>query len=547
MSRSVTLVRICLFFVIALAYWPAARAETCSAPPEVAVDTRLTPNADAYTNLGNWYADHHQFDCAIDAFRSARKLEPGSAHIRYLLGLSLYMAGRPAEAAEPLQESVNADPTVLKPHLILASVLAEQGKVQAAEAQWEAALKLDPSSVMARDGLCKSLLAQGQSEPVINLLSGSRPDETLTLDLVEALELESRLQAAADILTRALKLYPSSHALVYAMVTVQVKLQHPEEGARIAENFMKAHPGDFAAQKLYLNTLEFNADPSVARPIAYKLLASAPHDAELLYLTGIDDCLAGDYPKARTHLEGALAADPNRYSDSYNLRYYLGTALFELNDYHGAIEQIQKALASQPADHSDRKPQARFELAMALRNLGETQQARDQMKLFEQEKQASENRTLAQQKAFTGNQDMARGEPQKAAEHYREALEVTPDDANMQYKLALALDSAGDLPSERAALEHAIAIDPTFALAQYQLGYVESQQGDLPSAELQFRHAVEAAPGYTKAWISLAATLGMESRFPDAQQAVTHALQLAPRDPEALELRSQLAKAEGRP
>jgi hypothetical protein len=39
----------------------------------------------------------------------------------------------------------------------------------------------------------------------------------------------------------------------------------------------------------------------------------------------------------------------------------------------------------------------------------------------------------------------------------------------------------------------------------------------------------------------------MESRFPDAQQAVTHALQLAPRDPEALELRSQLAKAEGRP
>jgi tetratricopeptide (TPR) repeat protein len=277
------------------------------------------------------------------------------------------------------------------------------------------------------------------------------------------------------------------------------------------------------------------------------LLASAPHDAELLYLTGIDDCLAGDYPKARTHLEGALAADPNRYSDSYNLRYYLGTALFELNDYHGAIEQIQKALASQPADHSDRKPQARFELAMALRNLGETQQARDQMKLFEQEKQASENRTLAQQKAFTGNQDMARGEPQKASEHYREALEVTPDDANMQYKLALALDSAGDLPSERAALEHAIAIDPTFALAQYQLGYVESQQGDLPSAELQFRHAVEAAPGYTKAWISLAATLGMESRFPDAQQAVTHALQLAPRDPEALELRSQLAKAEGRP
>jgi tetratricopeptide (TPR) repeat protein len=547
MSRSMMLVRICLFFTIALACWPAARAETCSAPPEVAVDPSKKPSADAYANLGNWYADHHQFDCATDAFRSARKLQPDWAHIRYLLGLSLYMAGHLAEAAEPLQESVDADPAVLKPRLILASDLAALGKTRAAEAQWEASLKLDPGSVMAKDGLCRALLAQGQSEPVVQLLSNSRPDETLTLDLVQALVLEGHLQAAADLLTRALKLYPSSHALVYAMVTVQVKLQHPEEGARIAENFMKAHPGDFAAQKLYLNTLEFDADPSVARPIAYKLLSSAPHDAELLYLTGMDDCLAGDYEKARVHLESALAADPTRYSGSYNLRYYLGTALFELNDYHGAIDQIQKALNSQPSDHSDRKPQARFELAMALRNLGETQQARDQMKLFEQEKQASESRTVAQQKAFAGSQDMAHGEPQKAAEHYRQALEATPDDANLQYKLALALDSTGDLPSERAALEHAIAIDPTFALAQYQLGYVESQQGDLPSAEQQFRHAVDAAPGYTKAWISLAATLGMESRFPDARQAVTHALQLAPKDPEALQLRSELAKAEGQP
>ena len=103
MSRSVTLIRNCLLFTVALACWPAARGETCSAPPEVVVDPSKGPSADAYANLGNWYADHHQFDCAIDAFRSARKLEPGSAHIRYLLGLSLYMEGRLSEAAEPLQ------------------------------------------------------------------------------------------------------------------------------------------------------------------------------------------------------------------------------------------------------------------------------------------------------------------------------------------------------------------------------------------------------------------------------------------------------------
>jgi tetratricopeptide (TPR) repeat protein len=547
MSRIVTFVGNCLFIAIAVGSCPAARAVTCSAPPEVAVDTRQSANAGAYTNLGNWYADHHQFDCAIDAFRSARKLEPGSAQIRYLLGLSLYMDGQLAEAVEPLQESVDADPAVLKSHLILASALAELGKTRAAESQWEAALKLDPTSAMARDGLCKALLAQGQSEAVTSILTGTHLDENLTIDLVQALELENRLQPAADLLTKALRAYPNSHALLYAMVTIDVKLQHPEEAAHLAENYAQAHPGDFGAQKLYLNTLEFNADPIVARPLAYKLLAGAPHDAELLYLTGIDDCMVGEYARARAHLEGALDADPNRYSGSYNLRYYLGTALFELNDYHGAIEQIQRALDAQPADHSDRKPQARFELAMALRNLGETEEARNQMKLFEQEKQTAENRTMAAQKAYAASQDMVHGEPQKAVQHYREALEATPDDANLQYKLALALDKVDDLASERTALERAIAIDSTFALAQYQLGYVESQQGDLSSAEQQFRHAVDAAPGYTKAWVSLAATLGMESHYPDAQQAVTHALELAPKDPEALELRKELAQATAHP
>ena len=507
----------------------------------------MRPTADAYTNLGNWYADHRQFDCSVEAFQSAQKLEPNSAHVSYLLGLSLYMGGHLAEAVLPLQQSVQTDPTVLKPHLILASVLAALRNTHAAQAQWEAALKVDPNSTMALDGLCKALIAQGQSEPVIALLTGAHLDENLTIDLVEGLEMENKLQAAAEVLTRALSAYPSSHSILYAMVTIDVKLQHPEEGARIAENFAKAHPGDFEAQKMYLNTMEFNADPSVARPLAHKLLAKAPHDAELLYLTGIDDCLAGEYASARSHLEEALAVDPRRYSDSYNLRYYLGTALFELNDYHGAIEQIQKALTTQPADHSDRQPQARFELAMALRNLGETEQARDQMKLFEEEKQAGENRTLAAHKAFAAADEMVRGEPQKAAARYREALQATPDDANLNYKLALALDGAGDLTGERNALEHAIKIDPTFALAQYQLGYVESQQGDQASAEQQFRRAVEAAPGYTKAWISLAATLGMESRFPEAQQAVSRALQLSPKDAEALELRKELANVQGHP
>jgi tetratricopeptide (TPR) repeat protein len=528
------------FFLVVLASAPWAAAATCTPPAELSAAVHLHGDAETMTSLGNWYADQQQFGCAIDAFESAHRLDPGSAHINYLLGLSYYMAGRHSEAIAPLQESVRSDPGVTKAHLILASAYAKLGDPHAAEAQWEAALKLDPNSAMAQDGLCRALLAQGQSSPVISVLSGAHLDENLTADLVQALEMENRLKDAADVLNRALRTYPSSNQLVYAMVTVQARLEHPEEGARIAAAYASAHPHDFEAQKLYLNTLEFNADPKIARPVAYRLLAIAPHDPEVLYLTGIDDCLSGEYTLARSHLEEALTLAPARYGHSYNLRYYLGTALFDLNDYHGAIEQLQKAIAAQPEDRSDRKSQARFELAMALRDSGDAADARSQLKLYQEDKQDSENRTLAARKAITAADEMARGEPQRAIENYREALTATPNDPNLNYKLALAFDSTGDLAAEQSALEQAVSADPTFALAQYQLGYVESQKGDLAGAEQRFQNAVGAAPGYTKAWISLAATLGMESKLPEAQAAIAHALQLAPKDPNVLELRREL-------
>ena len=108
------------------------------------------------------------------------------------------------------------------------------------------------------------------------------------------------------------------------------------------------------------------------------------------------------------------------------------------------------------------------------------------------------------------------------------------------YKLALAMDRAGDTSNERAALSKAVEIDPDLAVAQNQLGYLASLQGDLSSAENYFRLALRAAPGYTQAWISLAATLAMESRFSEAQEAVTIALRLDPQNTSALQLRRDL-------
>src|ERR1039458_393364 len=85
--------------------WPAS----CVAPAPLEARVHSHPDAEAYSALGIWFGDHHQSECAAQAFQVGLKLEPNSAHLSYLLGLSLFTAGKLQESVAPLQHSVELD------------------------------------------------------------------------------------------------------------------------------------------------------------------------------------------------------------------------------------------------------------------------------------------------------------------------------------------------------------------------------------------------------------------------------------------------------
>ena len=136
---------------------------------------------------------------------------------------------------------------------------------------------------------------------------------------------------------------------------------------------------------------------------------------------------------------------------------------------------------------------------------------------------------------------MKAGDNQKAAELYRQACAVEPQNAGLVYKLALVLDNLGDRTGERAALEQAIQANPHFVPAQYQLGYMDLQAGDNAGAERQFRLTADEAPDNAQAWIGLAVALGAESHFEEARKAAATALRLDPNNTTALNLSRELA------
>jgi Flp pilus assembly protein TadD len=512
-----------------------APVSTCTKPPALATRLRTHPDAQAWTELGNWFGEHKQFACAQQAFRSGLRLDPGSAQLNYLLGLSLYESENFTDAEAPLQRSIHDDATVLKPHLLLASVYERLARPADAESEWRVALQIDPSSDMALHGLSQSLLAREDFPDEMALLHSAKLDEDLAIDLAVAYSRNGQLEEAAAVLAHTMEFFPDSIKLSNALVALYIKVSRTLDAEHLAEKTWQAHPDDASAQTSYLRTLVLNGDWGPAKPIGEKLLTEAPHAYDTLYLNGVMERQAGDYAAARDHLTEALAIHPGQQSVEANL----GIALSHLHDPADARAHLEKAIAL-----GNTEPETHFELANTLRALGQSDEAKQEMLLYQQAVKDKDTTTLAVSKAAEAAQALSKGDTQHAVDLYKEAFDAAPKNALIGYRLSSALDQAGDMDSEQSVLEKVVAIDPTIALAQNQLGYLESRRGDYPSAESHFRQAATAAPTFTQAWINLAATLGMESKFPEAQQAVASALRLDPQNSEAQQLSHDLAASE---
>ena len=508
---------------------------SCVGPASLQARVHTHPDADSYSALGVWFGGHHQSECAVQAFQVGLKLEPNSPHLSYLLGLSFYTAGKPQEAVAPLQRSVELDSQDEKAHLLLASAFDGLGRGNEAFIEWQAALRINPNSKMALDGIAKTLLAAGDNETVIAQLSRMQLDENLTLDLAIAYGRAGQLDNAAGTLNQGLATYPDSTSITSSLVSVYSKQLRLEEAEKVGSQLASRNPHNIEAQRVYLQVLVFTGKNLEALPLARKLLMQAPNDADFLYLNGVVERATGKLEDARMHLEKSEKLDPDRYRTYFNL----GCTLEQLQEYEGAKAQLQKAIELGPAES-----ESRVELAKVLRRLGEIDAAEQQLEIYKKQMKDKSDQDVSAQKSTQAAEALRAGDTQKAAALYREAVAAWPDNAGLHYQLALVLGDLNDTKGERAELEQAVMADPGFALGQYQLGYLASRDGDLSGAEQRLRLAIRASPGYVKAWLALAATLAMESRFPDALEAVDRALKIAPENNEALELRKSLAASQ---
>jgi tetratricopeptide (TPR) repeat protein len=450
------------------------------------------------------------------------------------ISLSLYSSGQVDASLAPFRQSVQLDANAIQPRLLLAAGMHQLGQRSDAEVQWRAVLQIDPASNDALDGLSKAMIEDGDFMAAIELLRNVNRDEDLTLILASAYGQAGMLDESATTVKAGLVSAPSSLRLTNALATVYVHQHRIQDATVLLEQYLRQHPADVDAQIDYLRVLVLKNDSATARPLGRTLLAAMPHNFDVLYLNGVLEREAEEYAAARDHLREAIQLQPEDYSS----RYYLGVALAHLDDSANAKQQLEKAIELDAT-----QAEAHFQLAAVLRTLGETQTAQDQLNLYQKLKRSSAAVAEAETRAEQASQKLAAGDAAQAATLYREAVEATPDNALLNYQLAMVLEQIGDAGGERSALEQAVKVDPTFALAQNQLGYLIYRSGSLADAEEHFRLAVKSAPTFTDAWINLAATLASRTRIAEAQGAVATALRLDPKKAQALQLNDRLNAA----
>lgn len=135
-------------------------------------------------------------------------------------------------------------------------------------------------------------------------------------------------------------------------------------------------------------------------------------------------------------------------------------------------------------------------------------------KLFGFGKNAAEHKERATEQAEAyvsqGNALLAKEAPLEAANLYRQALELTPDDINTLMCLGYALKEAGDQEGAHAALKRGLELNPSSILAHeflYLLGGINVTKGDLSNAKVRFQQALRIKPDFVHACKDLCQTL----------------------------------------
>ena len=350
--------------------------------------------AEAHRILGSVYLANQQENEAIDELRTAARLSPGDERTRLALANALVQAGMFSEAEQALRQILDALPASGRAHYMLGRLYQRQGDYEKALRQFETTITFHP--LLGLNGIYQSMGAMSAARQNFDAaidahsrradvhpndpdahqdlgdtyLRLGRHDEALAefamtlmlatgragayAGMAQVHLQEGRYADAVESSRRALDLDADHRQARYTLATSLLRVGRTGEGQKELETFQHLQAEDAAAhaRELELGGLKREASESSA---------------------------SGDHEKAVALLRKALLLEPNLAVSHLNL----GLALLYAGHPAEAIDRFKSAAAL------NAPPDVHQHLAQAYAALGQDEDSRRELALYEQMKQES--------------------------------------------------------------------------------------------------------------------------------------------------------------
>jgi HemY protein len=425
-------------------------------------------------------------------------------HVRAGLPAQPPLAGKPAILQEKLREAqrrTDSRRTMIEGVMELGRLYHANGFAREAEACWRLMQAEQPREARWCYLLADLRRAAGDYDGMRRLLIKTlelAPDYSPARLLLANLQFKSGEieQAAANYRLR-LTARPRDPYARLGLIRVAMQTKQRDEARKLLEDLLKDAPDFSTAHNLYAEILAAEGDAAGAarqRWLGAETLRYAdPEDPWLddllsqcfdydrLCICGTRDFQRADHERARTLFERAAGLDPGR-TDAYEL-------LSELYLKDGRPAEV-RTLLEQALPHLTRKsPVVFINLAQAYRLL---------------QLPAEAGRVLRQGLAQIGDTPELRdalglvcadlGDHEHAIGMFRSALARNPNDAAMNYHLAVSLLALGRLDETLAALDRSLTLQPEFPPTLVLRGHIEMEAGHWSQAEPYLRRVLASHP-----------------------------------------------------
>lgn len=198
-----------------------------------------------------------------------------------------------------------------------------------------------------------------------------------------------------------------------------------------------------------------------------------------------------------TALFNSLLDSPTYAAGAHN---GLGQIMATKQDHNKAVEHFTQALKLEPT-----ATQINYPLALSLRAVGKSDQAKHHLKLYSRHDLVIEDRLVealqalrnpAKRHLVSAMSAVRKKDYDKAVTEFESGLEHEPNNTAARTSYARVLYLSGDKNKARIELENIVADQPDHSLALFLLALLIDESGDIQAAADLYRKVIELSPAH---------------------------------------------------